>query len=60
MKYQRPRVFPGPDRIYFDIEEARKINSALMRKPIDVESPFLKTRARRAVSNQRRARRSGN
>jgi N-acetylmuramoyl-L-alanine amidase len=41
VKYQAARI-SGPDRIYFDIEGA-KINSALMRKPIDVESPFLKT-----------------
>jgi N-acetylmuramoyl-L-alanine amidase len=41
VKYQAARI-SGPDRIYFDIEGA-KINTALMRKPIDVESPFLKT-----------------
>ena len=41
VKYQAARI-AGPDRIYFDIEGA-KINSALLRKPIDVESPFLKT-----------------
>jgi len=41
VKYQAARI-TGPDRIYFDIEGA-KINSALLRKPIDVESAFLKT-----------------
>ncbi|HET6143838.1 MAG TPA: N-acetylmuramoyl-L-alanine amidase [Candidatus Acidoferrales bacterium] len=41
VKYQAARI-TAPDRIYFDIEGA-KINSALLRKPIDVESPFLKT-----------------
>ncbi len=41
VKYQAARI-TGPDRIYFDIEGA-KINSALLRKPIDVDSAFLKT-----------------
>ena len=42
MKYQAARI-SGPDRIYFDIEGA-KINSALLHKPIDVDSGgFLKT-----------------
>jgi N-acetylmuramoyl-L-alanine amidase len=41
VKYQAARI-SGPDRIYFDIDGA-KINSGLMRKAIDVESPFLKT-----------------
>jgi len=41
VKYQAARI-SGPDRIYFDIEGA-KLNSALLRKPIDVDSGFLKT-----------------
>jgi N-acetylmuramoyl-L-alanine amidase len=41
VKYQAARI-SGPDRIYFDIEGA-KLNSGLLRKPIDVESEFLKT-----------------
>jgi N-acetylmuramoyl-L-alanine amidase len=42
VKYQAARI-SGPDRIYFDIEGA-KVNSALLHKPIDVDSgSFLKT-----------------
>ena len=42
VKYQAARI-SGPDRIYFDIEGA-KLSSALLRKPIDLESGgFLKT-----------------
>jgi N-acetylmuramoyl-L-alanine amidase len=40
VKYQAARI-SGPDRIYFDIEGA-KLNAALLRAPIDVESGFLK------------------
>jgi N-acetylmuramoyl-L-alanine amidase len=42
VKYQAARI-SGPDRIYFDIEGA-KLNSALLRKPVDLDSGgFLKT-----------------
>src|SRR4029077_6819063 len=42
VKYQAARI-SGPDRIYFDIEGA-KLDSALLHKPIDVDSGgFLKT-----------------
>src|SRR5229473_2556769 len=42
VKYQAARL-SGPDRIYFDIEGA-KLSSALLHKPIDIESGgFLKT-----------------
>lgn len=42
VKYQAARI-SQPDRIYFDIEGA-KINSALLRKPIDLDGGgFLKT-----------------
>ncbi|HEY2645796.1 MAG TPA: N-acetylmuramoyl-L-alanine amidase, partial [Candidatus Acidoferrales bacterium] len=41
VNYQAARI-SGPDRIYFDIEGA-KLNPALLRKPIDVDSGFLKT-----------------
>jgi N-acetylmuramoyl-L-alanine amidase len=42
VKYQAARI-SGPDRIYFDIEDA-KLNSALLRKPVDLDSSgFLKT-----------------
>src|SRR4029077_5628186 len=42
VKYQAARI-SGPDRIYFDIEGA-KLNSALLHKPIDIDSGgFLKT-----------------
>jgi N-acetylmuramoyl-L-alanine amidase len=41
VKYQAARI-SGPDRIYFDIEGA-KLDAALLRKPIDVDSGFLKT-----------------
>src|SRR6202521_2462319 len=42
VKYQAARI-SGPDRIYFDIEGA-KVSSALLHKPIDVDSGgFLKT-----------------
>ncbi len=41
VKYQAARI-AGPDRIYFDIEGA-KLNSSLLRNPIDVEGGFLKT-----------------
>jgi len=42
VKYQAARI-SGPDRIYFDIEGA-KVSSALLHKPIDIESGgFLKT-----------------
>ena len=42
VKYQAARI-SGPDRIYFDIEGA-KLSSALLRKPVDLESGgFLKT-----------------
>ena len=42
MKYQAARI-SGPDRIYFDIEGA-KVSSALLHKPIDIDSGgFLKT-----------------
>ncbi len=40
VKYQAARI-SGPDRIYFDIEGA-KLNGALLRTPIDVNSGFLK------------------
>jgi N-acetylmuramoyl-L-alanine amidase len=42
VKYQAARI-SGPDRIYFDIEGA-KVSSALLHKPIDIDSGgFLKT-----------------
>ena len=42
VKYQAARI-SGPDRIYFDIEGA-KLSSALLRKPVDLDSGgFLKT-----------------
>jgi N-acetylmuramoyl-L-alanine amidase len=42
VKYQAARI-SGPDRIYFDIEGA-KLNSALLRKPVDLDNGgFLKT-----------------
>jgi N-acetylmuramoyl-L-alanine amidase len=42
VKYQAARI-SGPDRIYFDIEGA-KLSSALLHKPIDLDSGgFLKT-----------------
>ena len=42
VKYQAARI-SGPDRIYFDIEGA-KVSSALLHKPIDMDSGgFLKT-----------------
>ena len=41
VKYQAARI-SGPDRIYFDIEGA-KLNSSLLKNPIDVEGGFLKT-----------------
>lgn len=42
VKYQAARI-SGPDRIYFDIEGAR-LSSALLRKPIDLDSTgVLKT-----------------
>jgi N-acetylmuramoyl-L-alanine amidase len=42
VKYQAARI-TGPDRIYFDIEGA-KLSSALLRKPIDLDSAgVLKT-----------------
>jgi N-acetylmuramoyl-L-alanine amidase len=42
VKYQAARI-SGPDRIYFDIEGA-KVSSALLRKPVDLDSGgFLKT-----------------
>jgi N-acetylmuramoyl-L-alanine amidase len=42
VNYQAARI-SGPDRIYFDIEGA-KLNSALLRKPVDLDSGgFLKT-----------------
>ena len=42
VKYQAARI-SGPDRIYFDIEGA-KLTSALLHKPIDMDSAsFLKT-----------------
>ena len=42
VKYQAARI-SGPDRIYFDIE-GTKVSSALLHKPIDVDSgSFLKT-----------------
>ena len=42
VKYQAARI-SGPDRIYFDIEGA-KLSSALLHKPIDIDSGgFLKT-----------------
>jgi len=42
VKYQAARI-TGPDRIYFDIEGA-KLNPALLRKPVDLDSGgFLKT-----------------
>ena len=42
VKYQAARI-SGPDRIYFDIEGA-KVSSALLHKPIDLDSGgFLKT-----------------
>ncbi len=42
VKYQAARI-SGPDRIYFDIEGA-KLSSALLHKPVDLDSAgFLKT-----------------
>jgi N-acetylmuramoyl-L-alanine amidase len=42
VKYQAARI-SGPDRIYFDIEGS-KLSSALLHKPIDIDSGgFLKT-----------------
>ena len=42
VKYQAARI-SSPDRIYFDIEGA-KLNAALLRKPVDLDSGgFLKT-----------------
>jgi len=42
VKYQAARI-SGPDRIYFDIEGA-KLSSALLHKPVDLESGgFLRT-----------------